>query len=115
MAQPLNGMTPIRLPTRPSRRMPSEWTRTYKSASGKDGRVFTSLYGASEDLLNEGYRRLLVNGCLWALGMEDAIKPDLNVEPCRSLPSEHLRQRGYRVGVKPSALRRLGHADHGGG
>jgi hypothetical protein len=59
--------------------MPSEWTRSYRSASGKTGRVFTSLYGASEDILNEGYRRMLVNATFWALGMETAIKPDLNV------------------------------------
>ena len=45
--------------------MPSEWTRTYKSGSGKSGRVFTSLYGTPEDILNDGYRRMLVNGCFW--------------------------------------------------
>ena len=43
------------------------------------GRVFTSTYGASNDILSEGYRRLLVNGCFWAAGLEDAIKPDANV------------------------------------
>ena len=42
--------------------MPSEWTRSYTSGSGKTGRVFTTLYGASEDILNEGYRRLVING-----------------------------------------------------
>ena len=59
--------------------MPSEWTRTYKSETGKEGRVFTTLYGTSEDITNEGYRRLIVNGCFWALGLEDAIKPDLDI------------------------------------
>ena len=73
MAQPLNGMTsdsPVDT-TKPP--MPSEWTRSYKSASGKTGRVFTSLYGTPEDILNDGYRRMLVNGCFWALGMDDSI------------------------------------------
>ena len=103
MAQPLNGMTPDSPADETKPPQPSEWTRTYKSAAGKDARVFTSLYGASEDLLNEGYRRLLVNGCFWALGMENAIKPDLNVglvgpyNPSTFGP-------GYRVGVKPSDL-----------
>ena len=59
--------------------MPSEWTRTYRGASGDEGRVFTSLYGTSEDITNEGYRRLLVNGIFWAVGLEDAIRPDLDV------------------------------------
>ncbi|MCA9057024.1 MAG: hypothetical protein KDA85_00935, partial [Planctomycetaceae bacterium] len=49
------------------------------SESGKTARVFTSLYGTPEDLLNDGYRRLLVNGCYWAMGLEDAIKPDANI------------------------------------
>ncbi len=46
----------------------------------RKGRVFTSTYGASNDIESEGYRRLLINGCFWAVGLEDQIKPDLNVE-----------------------------------
>jgi hypothetical protein len=64
--------------------------------------VFTSLYGTPEDLLNEGYRRLLVNGCLWAAGLEDAIRPDLAigfVGPFR--PNTH-RNLGHARGVKPA-------------
>ena len=67
MAKPLNGMTPGSPADETKPPMASEWTRSYKSPSGKVGRVFTSLYGTSEDLLNDGYRRLLVNGCFWAL------------------------------------------------
>jgi len=79
MAQPLNGMTPESPADETKPPMPSEWTRTYHSASGQEGRVFTSLYGTPEDLTNEGYRRLLVNGCFWALGLEGAIRPDLEI------------------------------------
>jgi hypothetical protein len=79
MAQPLNGMTPDSPADATKPPMPSEWTRSYKSASGKEGRVFTSLYGTSEDITNEGYRRLLVNGIFWALGLEDKITADLNI------------------------------------
>lgn len=79
MAQPLNGMKPESPADATKPPTPSEWTRSYKSASGKTARVFTTLYGTSEDITNEGYRRLLVNGCFWALGMEGAIKPDLQV------------------------------------
>ncbi len=103
LAQPLNGMKPDS-PADPEKKpMPSEWTRTYKSASGKEGRVFTSLYGASEDLLNEGYRRLLVNGSLWALGMEEAITPELNVSLVGPYKPNTFGQRRYARGVKPSA------------
>lgn len=79
MAQPLNGMTSSSPADTTKPPMPSEWTRTYKSGSGKMGRVFTSLYGTPEDLLNGGYRRLLVNGCYWALGLEKEIKPDADI------------------------------------
>ena len=53
--------------------MPVAWTKTYKGENGKTGRVFTTTMGASPDLAYEGTRRLIVNGCLWALGMEDKI------------------------------------------
>jgi type 1 glutamine amidotransferase len=76
MAQPLNGMEPGSPPDETKKPMPGVWLREYKSASGKTGRVFASTYGASGDLVNEGFRRLVVNGCLWALGLENAIKPD---------------------------------------
>ena len=60
--------------------MPGAWVRTYKSASGKEGRVFTSTYGASGDLANDGFRRMLVNACFWTTGLEAAITPDLKIE-----------------------------------
>jgi hypothetical protein len=50
--------------------MPVAWTRTYTGRSGKPGRVFTTTMGASQDLLYEGTRRMLVNAVYWALGME---------------------------------------------
>ena len=101
MAQPLNGMTPDSAADETKPPMPSEWTRTYKSAAGKEGRVFTSLYGTSEDITNEGYRRLLVNGCFWALGMEDAIKPDLNIAFIGAGKPNTFGGGAYARGIKP--------------
>lgn len=76
MAVPLDGMEPTSPADKSKKAMAGAWVRTYKSKSGKDGRVFASTYGASGDLVNEGFRRMLVNGCFWAVGLEDAIKPD---------------------------------------
>ncbi len=59
--------------------MPVAWTKTYKGASGKTSRVFTSTMGAATDLEAEGTRRMIVNGCLWALGMEDKIPAKTDV------------------------------------
>ena len=101
MAQPLNGMTPESPADATKPPQPSEWTRTYKSASGKVGRVFTSLYGTPEDITNEGYRRLLVNGCFWALGLEDAIKPNLNVALAGPFKPNTFGNQTHAVGIKP--------------
>jgi hypothetical protein len=75
-AVPLTGMEPNSPPNASKTPMPGAWVREYKSVSGKVGRVFTSPYGASGDVVNDGFRRMLVNACLWTLGLEDSIKPD---------------------------------------
>ncbi len=105
MAQPLNGMTPDSPVDETKPPQPSEWTRTYKSPSGKAGRVFTSLYGTSEDLLNEGYRRLLVNGIFWAVGLEKAITPDLNVALVGPFKPNTFGNQTHAVGIKPEMYR----------
>lgn len=79
MAQPLTGMKPDSPDDKTKKPMPGAWTRTYKSESGKEGRVFTSTYGASGDLMNEGFRRMIVNATFWALGEEQSIRPDRNI------------------------------------
>ncbi|MEQ9068714.1 MAG: ThuA domain-containing protein, partial [Gimesia chilikensis] len=103
MAQPLNGMQPDSPADETKPPMPSEWTRTYTSASGKKGRVFTTLYGTPEDLLNDGYRRMLVNACYWALGMEDAIKADANVDFVGPFEPNTFGFGTYAHGIKPEA------------
>jgi len=101
MAQPLNGMTPDSPADATKPPMPSEWTRSYKSATGKTARVFTSLYGTPEDLLNDGYRRMLVNGCFWAVGLEGAIKPDADIRFVGPFQPNTFAGGGYARGIKP--------------
>ena len=101
LAQPLNGMTPDSPADATKPPQPSEWTRTYKGASGKVGRVFTTLYGTSEDITNEGYRRLVLNGIFWAVGLESAIKPDLNVAFVGPFKPNTYNGGAYARGIKP--------------
>jgi putative membrane-bound dehydrogenase-like protein len=101
MAQPLNGMTPDAPADATKPPMPSEWTRTYKAANGKEGRVFTTLYGTSEDITNDGYRRLVINGCLWALGLEDKITPDLNIAFVGPFKPNTFQGGKYARGIRP--------------
>ena len=60
--------------------MPVAWTKTYKGDGDKTGRVFTTTMGASQDMEFEGTRRMIVNGCLWAMGLEDKIPDKTKVD-----------------------------------
>jgi hypothetical protein len=80
---------------------PSEWTRYYETTSGDQARVFTSLYGTPEDLTNEGYRRLMVNGMLWAIGLEDAITADLDVSLVGPFQPNTYGNQTHALGIRP--------------
>lgn len=84
--------------------LPVVWVRDYESASSNVARILTTTQGASEDIVNEGFRRLLVNGHLWALGMEDEIKEDNPVDFVGPYHPSTFNFEGYRRGVKPSDL-----------
>ncbi len=104
MGQVLNGMTPDSPPATDKQDMPVACYRTYQSASGKAGRVFTTTHGASEDLLNEGFRRMLVNSALWAAGLESAIQPAGNVALVGPFQPTTFNFKGFVKGMKPSDL-----------
>jgi hypothetical protein len=84
--------------------MPVAWTKTYSLEPGKTGRVFTTTMGASQDLQSEGLRRLLVNACYWALGMEDRIHEKSKVDIVGSYEPSPFKFGGHKKGVKPSDL-----------
>jgi type 1 glutamine amidotransferase len=84
--------------------MPIAWTKTYPSASGRMGRVFTTTMGASQDLQSEGLRRLLVNATYWAVSIEDKIAAKSNVELVGEYNPLPFRFGGFKKGVKPSDL-----------
>ena len=107
MAQPLMSMKPDGVDDKTKPPMASEWTRHYQGKNGKKGRVFTSLYGASEDLLNPGYRRMIVNGVYWTLGLENKIKPDSKIDFVGPYKPTTFKNRGEVRGVKPSMYAKL--------
>jgi hypothetical protein len=84
--------------------MPVAWIKTYKSESGKVARVFTTTMGASEDLLWEGTRRLIVNASYWCLSMEDKIPEKSNVDLVGEFKPLRFKFGGYAKGVKPQDL-----------
>jgi len=83
--------------------LPVAWVRHYKQ-SNKASRVFATTHGASEDILNEGFRRMVVNAHLWCLGMEDEIKADNDVSFVGPYNPVTFRFGGHRKGVKPADI-----------
>lgn len=104
VGQILNGMEPDDPPDPAKELMPVAWTRTYEASNGKQVRVFTTTHGASQDFLNAGFRRMLVNAVLWAVGLENFIRGDTDVSLVGPYNPVDFSFGGYRRGVKPSDL-----------
>lgn len=104
IGQILNGMTPDAAPDTTKKEQPVAWYRTYTSASGKTGRVFTTTHGASEDLLNDGFRRMLVNACLWGAGLEASITPTSPISFVGPYQPTTFNFNGFVKGMKPSDM-----------
>lgn len=102
--QILDGMTPDAAPAKDKQSLPVAWYRTYASASGKAGRVFATTHGASEDLLNDGFRRMAINACLWAAGLEARILPTSDVSFVGPYHPSTFNFDGHVKGVKPADL-----------
>jgi len=103
-SQPLVSMDPAAEPDPKKAPMPSTWTRHYEGKDGEKHRVFHSTQGASQDILDENYRRLIINGTLWALGMETTIKPELDISFVGPYEPNKFSFKGEVKGVKPSDL-----------
>ncbi len=57
--------------------MPIVWTRLVKNDNGTANRVLTTTMGSATDLENEGFRRLVVNGVYWGLGIDVPARADV--------------------------------------
>ncbi|MSO51716.1 MAG: hypothetical protein EXQ51_04745 [Acidobacteria bacterium] len=98
----LNGMTPDSPPAPDKKEQPVVWLRTYQTPSGKPGRAFTTTHGASEDLLNDGFRRMLINASLWGAGLESAIRPTSDISFVGPYQPSTYSFGGFVKGMKPS-------------
>ena len=105
--QVLTGMKPTDPPVQGAKNnpmMPLAWIRHYTGESGKPSRVFTTTMGASVDLQSEGLRRLLVNACYWAVGLEDRVPPKANVDYVGEYQPLWFGFGKFKPGVKPADL-----------
>ena len=79
--------------------MPVAWTRSYKG-----GRNFTTTMGSAQDMLNAAFRRLLVNACYWASGLEKRIDRGSKVDLIGAYDPLPFKFGGAAKGVKPPDL-----------
>lgn len=86
---------------------PVAWTKSYKLGEGKEGRAFCTTMGASEDLSIEATRRMIVNACFWATGLEDKIADASDVALVGDYKPTRFRFKGgkdWMPGVTPAEL-----------
>jgi type 1 glutamine amidotransferase len=104
LGQVLNGLSSD-APADPEKGlMPVAWTRSYEGVGGQSGRVFTTTHGASEDFLNDGFRRMLINAALWTAGLEEVITGENNVDFVGPYNPVTFSFGGYRRGVRPADM-----------
>ncbi|WKN29925.1 ThuA domain-containing protein [Porifericola rhodea] len=82
--------------------MPVAWTRNYTSASGKQARVFNTTMGAAVDLQSEDLRRMMVNACYWAMGMEADVPEESNVNIVGEYQPTMFGFGDHKTGVRPA-------------
>jgi len=84
--------------------MPVAWIRQYKNEAGATNRIFTTTMGSSTDLQSEGLRRLVVNACYWALGLEKQIPARSNADIVGEYRPLPYGSNGFKKGVRPKDL-----------
>jgi hypothetical protein len=105
LGQVLAGMTPDAEPVEGEKNqpmMPVAWVKTYEVDGGPQGRVFTTTMGAASDLVAEGTRRLLVNACYWAVGLEDVIPEESDVALVGAFEPTPFGFNGAKKGLTPA-------------
>jgi len=102
LGEVLQGMKPSDAPVAGKQNdpmMPVAWTMMHSGA-----RIFTTTMGSSQDLLNEIFRRLLVNACYWAMGLDGRIDQYSNAGLAGMYEPLPFGFGGAAKGIKPADL-----------
>ena len=105
--QVLSGMKPTDPPVEGPKNhpmMPLVWTHDYIGETGNTSRIFATTMGASVDLQNEGLRRLIVNACYWAVGLEKKIPAKADVDCVGDYKPSWFGFGKFKSGLKPEDL-----------
>ena len=105
--QVLSGMDPTDPPVEGAKNnpmMPLVWMRDYTGESGKTSKIVATTMGAAVDLQSEGLRRLLVNACYWAVGLEKELPRTPNADYVNGYKPSWFGFGKFRQGLKPDEL-----------
>jgi hypothetical protein len=105
--QVLSGMKPNDPPVEGPKNqplMPLVWERTFVGENGKSSKIVATTMGAAVDLENEGLRRLVINSCYWACGLEDKISSNANISYVDEYHPTWFGFGKFKRGVKPDHL-----------
>jgi hypothetical protein len=102
--QVLSGMKPTDPPLEGPKNdpmMPIVWTRNYTNENGKTSRILATTMGSAVDFENESLRRLVINGCYWAVGLEKSIPQKADVNCVGDYQPTWFGFGKYKKGMKP--------------
>ena len=102
MGHVLVGMDPKDEPNTKKKPVPVAWTKAFKGEAGKTSRVFATTMGHAHDFKSEGFRRLLINGIYWGLGMEGKIPERAKVDLVGPYNPNKIGMRAHKKGLKPA-------------
>jgi hypothetical protein len=103
--QVLAGMKPDSPPETGGKNDPLQpvaWSREHKNEAGNTNRVLCTTMGAGGDLLDESFRRLLVNGVYWGLKIDVPQRADVRIVGDYQ-PTDY-GFNSFRKNVKPAEL-----------
>jgi len=106
LGQVLAGMNPTDGPNPDKKLVPVAWTKSYTGTAGKAARVFATTMGHGDDFKNEGFRRLMVNACYWAIGLEGKISAQSKVDIVGEYNPNKIGFGGHKKGLVPADMKR---------
>ncbi|NLH16180.1 MAG: ThuA domain-containing protein [Phycisphaerae bacterium] len=106
MGQVLAGMDPADKPNPDKKLVPVAWTKSFTGSAGKTARIFVTTMGHGDDFKNEGFRRLMVNACYWAMGLEGTIPAQSKVDIVGEYNPNKIGFGGHKKGLVPADVKR---------
>ena len=103
--QVIAGMKPTDPPVEGKKNepmMPLVWLRNHTWENGNVSRIMCSTMGAATDFASAGFRRCIVNGCYWAVGLEAKIPKASNVGIVGEFNPTDFGFNTFKKGVRPA-------------